>query len=148
MLLCIACAMLEFIAIKNMQSIGKGGRKLLSENLRLLRKRKGLTQEDIANYLHVVRQTVSKWEKGISVPDADALMRLADLLGVSVSELIGATVEDDKDENVIAQELARINEQMADRNRRSKKILKIILTVLGALLACYILLCFINFAPM
>lgn len=121
---------------------------MLSENLRLLRKRKGLTHEDIANYLHVVRQTVSKWEKGISVPDADALMRLADLLGVSVSELIGATVEDDKDENVIAQELARINEQMADRNRRSKKILKIILTVLGALLACYILLCFINFAPM
>ena len=65
---------------------------MFSENLKAYRKAKGLTQEELAVRLHVVRQTVSKWEKGLSVPDADLLVRLAEVLEVSVSQLLGAGV--------------------------------------------------------
>ena len=58
---------------------------MFGENLKTLRKQKGFSQEELAARLHVVRQTVSKWEKGRSVPDADALIRLAEVLEVSVS---------------------------------------------------------------
>ena len=61
---------------------------MFGENLKTLRKQKGFSQEELAARLHVVRQTVSKWEKGLSVPDADTLIRLAEVLEVSVSELL------------------------------------------------------------
>jgi transcriptional regulator with XRE-family HTH domain len=63
---------------------------MLNDNIRTIRKNKGFTQEDLANRLHVTRQTISKWEKGLSVPDAEMLSRLADELEVPVSELLGA----------------------------------------------------------
>ena len=53
---------------------------MLSDNLKRYRQKKGFTQEELAMRLHVVRQTVSKWEKGLSVPDADLLQRLAEVL--------------------------------------------------------------------
>lgn len=99
-----------------------GSHKMLSKNLKIFRKRKGLTQENVAETLNVVRQTISKWEKGISVPDADMLIKLAEILDVSVIELIGSDVTDEKNEDMIAVELARVVEQLASRNRRSKKI--------------------------
>ena len=52
---------------------------MLSENLKNLRKAKGLSQEELAIKLNVVRQTVSKWEKGLSVPDSEMLIRLAEV---------------------------------------------------------------------
>ena len=97
---------------------------MLSKNLKIFRKRKGLTQENVAETLNVVRQTISKWEKGISVPDADMLIKLAEILDVSVIELIGSDVTDEKNEDMIAVELARVVEQLASRNRRSQKYLK------------------------
>ena len=66
---------------------------MLSDNIRTVRKNKGFTQEDLASRLHVTRQTISKWEKGLSVPDAEMLSKLADELEVSVSELLGAKIE-------------------------------------------------------
>ena len=60
---------------------------MLNENLKQLRKSRGLSQEELAIRLNVVRQTISKWEKGISVPDADMLIKIADVFEVSVSEL-------------------------------------------------------------
>lgn len=53
---------------------------MFSENLRNLRKAKGISQEAMAEQLHVVRQTISKWEKGLSVPDAGILIRVAEIL--------------------------------------------------------------------
>lgn len=61
---------------------------MLSEQIRQFRKEKGLSQEELADSLHVVRQTVSKWERGLSVPDADCLLRLAEVLDVPVSRLL------------------------------------------------------------
>ena len=121
---------------------------MLSKNLKIFRKRKGLTQENVAEALNVVRQTISKWEKGISVPDADMLIKLAEILDVSVSELIGSDVTDEKNEDMIAVELARVVEQLASRNRRSKNILECVLIFLIILLLFFVFLCVINFAAM
>ena len=60
---------------------------MFGENLKTLRKQKGFSQEELATRLHVVRQTISKWEKNLSVPDADTLIRLAEILEVSVPNL-------------------------------------------------------------
>lgn len=101
---------------------------MFSENLKTLRKQKGFSQEELASRLHVVRQTISKWEKNLSVPDADTLIRLAEILEVSVSELLSSKIET-KNGNVtndVAEQLSRINEQLAIKNRRSRRIWKAI----------------------
>lgn len=103
---------------------------MFSENLKAMRKAKGYTQEELAIKLNVVRQTVSKWEKGLSVPDADVLLRMADVLDTKVSVLLGGAVEEEADTNAVAEQLAKISEQLAIKNRRSKMIWKIIGIVL------------------
>ena len=50
---------------------------MLNENIKSLRKQNGLSQEQLANEMHVVRQTISKWERGLSVPDSDSLIKLS-----------------------------------------------------------------------
>ena len=62
---------------------------MLNENIKAIRKQRGLSQEELAIRLHVVRQTVSKWEKGLSVPDSDMLVKIAEVLEVSIGELLG-----------------------------------------------------------
>lgn len=108
---------------------------MFSENLKTLRKQKGFSQEELASRLHVVRQTISKWEKNLSVPDADTLIRLAEILEVSVSELLGSKIET-KNGNVtndVAEQLSRINEQLAIKNRRSRRIWKAIVIILATI---------------
>ena len=112
---------------------------MFGENLKTLRKQKGFSQEELASRLHVVRQTVSKWEKNLSVPDADMLVRLADVLDVTVTELLGAKIDGTGDANNIAEQLSRINEQLAIKNRRSRRILKVIIIVLALLFIFQIL---------
>lgn len=116
---------------------------MLSENLISFRKSKGMTQEELAVRLNVVRQTVSKWEKGLSVPEADMLIRIAELLEVSVSELLGAQVKERPEEAAttdIAEQLSRINEQLAIKNRRSHRIWKTIAIVAAAVVLLNILI--------
>jgi len=108
---------------------------MLQENIKAFRKDRGLTQEELAIRVNVVRQTVSKWEKGLSVPDADMLQKIAEVLEVSVSQLLGREEEPEKDRNEVAEQLARINEQLAIRNRRTKRIW----TIVGIVLAGWIL---------
>lgn len=95
---------------------------MFSENLKTLRKQKGFSQEELAGRLHVVRQTISKWEKNLSVSDADTLIRLAEILEVSVSELLGTNIAKENTVGNMAEQLSRINEQLAIRNRRSRRI--------------------------
>ena len=99
---------------------------MFGENLKTLRKQKGFSQEELATRLHVVRQTISKWEKNLSVPDADTLIRLAEILEVSVSELLGEKSENENTASDVAVQLSRINEQLAIKNRRSRRIWKVI----------------------
>ena len=107
---------------------------MFSENLKTIRKAKGYTQEELAIKVNVVRQTVGKWEKGLSVPDADVLSHIAEVLEVSVSELLGADIKQEDSKNEVAEQLAKISEQLAIKNRRSKKIWRIIGIILLAII--------------
>lgn len=93
---------------------------MLNENIKKLRKAKGLSQEELAIRLNVVRQTVSKWENGLSVPDSGMLISLADELDTSVSVLLGETVQepctDGVDLKSISDKLEAINLQLARRD--------------------------------
>ena len=124
---------------------------MLSENIKSLRKAKGLSQEELAVKLNVVRQTVSKWETGLSVPDCDMLIRLAQELDSSVSALLGDNIEE-KERNeleVIAQKLEAVNLQLYRQKEKRRKIIQglfvfiilvciIIMTVLFMLNSSYL----------
>lgn len=112
---------------------------MFHENLKTMRKAKGYTQEELAIKLNVVRQTVSKWEKGLSVPDADVLCKIADVLDTDVSTLLGEAIIAETDKNAVAQQLAKINEQLAMKNQRSKTVWKVIVVILGIIVIFYIL---------
>ena len=118
---------------------------MLAENLKALRKAKGLSQEELAARLHVVRQTVSKWEKGRSVPDADLLIRLAELDTTSAA-LLGPEVPPEAERGGTAEQLARIAEQLAVKNRRARRIWRIVAGVLIAFVMVNLLLILLNFA--
>ena len=108
---------------------------MFGENLKTLRKNKGFTQEELAARLNVVRQTVSKWEKGQSVPDSEMLVRLAEIFEVPVSQLLGGPIEPDAQPDALAEQLARINEQLVIKNRRAKRIWTVIAVIVaGAIL--------------
>ena len=114
---------------------------MLNENLARVRKERGLTQEALAVKLNVVRQTISKWENGTAVPDADTLCRIAEALEISVAELLGNPLHEEKmDMDKIAKSLAEINEQLAVRNRRTGKALKIICGIIIGVLALIIII--------
>ena len=112
---------------------------MFHENLKTMRKAKGYTQEELAIKLNVVRQTVSKWEKGLSVPDADVLCKIADVLDTDVSTLLGEAIIAETDKNAVAQQLAKINEQLAMKNQRSKTVWKVIVVILCVIVIFYIL---------
>lgn len=88
---------------------------MLSENIKTIRKSKGLSQEELAIKLNVVRQTISKWEQGLSVPDSDLLISLSQALETPVSTLLGETVAEAKadDLKALSQKLAVINLQLS-----------------------------------
>ena len=112
---------------------------MLTENLKTLRKAKGLSQEELAIRLNVVRQTVSKWEKGLSVPDSDLLIQIAEIFEVSVSKLLGTTIENEREVNAVAEQLERINEQLAIKNRRARRIWKVVAAIFIAFVAINVL---------
>ena len=120
---------------------------MFGENLKTLRKQKGFSQEELATRLHVVRQTISKWEKNLSVPDADTLIRLAEILEVSVSELLGAKIENENTASDVAEQLSRINEQLAIKNRRTRRIWKIVAVILAAIAFINILIAVLFSVP-
>ena len=112
---------------------------MFQDNLKALRKRKGITQEELATRLNVVRQTVSKWEKGLSVPDSELLIKLAEILEVPVSRLLGSKIETAEQPDALAEQLSRINEQLAIKNRCAKRVRKAIAFIVGGIIAVYVL---------
>lgn len=97
---------------------------MLNENIKAIRKSKGLSQEELAIKLNVVRQTISKWEQGLSVPDSDMLISLSEVLETPVSTLLGETVPESKadDLQVISEKLEIINLQLAQRKTTRRKV--------------------------
>ena len=119
---------------------------MFAENLRTLRRARGLSQEELAGRLHVTRQTISKWENALSVPDAELLLRLAEELEVPVSRLLGGPVEEEPAPDQVAAHLAELNRLLAERNRRSRRIWRVVAGVLIGLAAATVLLILLNAA--
>lgn len=90
---------------------------MLSENIKTIRKSKGLSQEELAVKLNVVRQTISKWEQGLSVPDADMLISISEALETPVSTLLGENAPEAKPDDLkaVSEKLEVINLQLARR---------------------------------
>lgn len=110
---------------------------MLCENIKMLRRSRGLSQEELAIKLHVVRQTVSKWEKGLSVPDAETLMNIAEELDTTVAALLGETAApgDRGELKVIAAKLEVLNEQFAKQNERRRRTWRAVFLIMGILTA-------------
>ena len=118
---------------------------MLNENIKALRKTKGLTQDELAIRLNVVRQTISKWEKGLSVPDAEMLQKIAEVFEVNVSQLLGSSINQNENVDIIAEQLSRINEQLVVKNNRSRKIWKTIGIILAIIIVGQLLLVALGF---
>lgn len=119
---------------------------MLSENIKSIRKSKGLSQQELAIKLNVVRQTISKWEKGLSVPDSDMLLSISDVLETPVSTLLGETMVESKPDElkVISEKLEVINLQLAQRTIKRRKIFHwmfiiVAVVLVVALAALYVL---------
>lgn len=119
---------------------------MFADNLKTLRRARGLSQEELAGRLHVTRQTISKWENALSVPDAELLLRLAEELEVPVSRLLGGPVEEEPAPDQVAAHLAELNRLLAERNRRSRRIWRVVAGVLIGIVALYVLLLLLNAA--
>ena len=116
---------------------------MFAENLKKIRKDKGYTQEILAEKLNVVRQTVSKWEKGLSLPDVGMLSKIANVLETDVNILLDGQITT-TDQSEIVKQLAKINEQLTIKNRRYKKIMKTIAIILLIIVIFGILLVILN----
>lgn len=114
----------------------KEAQVMLNENIKNLRKAKGISQEELAIRLNVVRQTVSKWERELSVPDSGMLISLAEELDTSVSVLLGEDVaepspDDELNLKSISERLEAINLQLAKRTTMRIRIIRWLLILLG-----------------
>lgn len=109
---------------------------MLNENIKSIRRSKGLSQEELAIKLNVVRQTVSKWENGLSVPDSNMLISISEVLETPVSALLGETVVETKidDLKAISEKLEVINLQLAQRQTTRRNLLHWLLVSLCAVI--------------
>lgn len=119
---------------------------MLGETIAALRKRQGMSQQTLADAVYVTRQTISKWEKNLSVPDADALVRLADALDTTVQALLGQGGEASAAPSDIAAALSRINDQLAIQNRRRSRVWKIVAWLIAVYVAFNALLLVLGYA--
>ena len=120
---------------------------MLNENIKALRKSKGLSQQDLADKLNVVRQTISKWEQGLSVPDSDLLIALSEALETPVSTLLGETVSPSEADEVkaLSEKLEIINLQFARRKAmRCSALQWLLIVVCVGILAVAAILAAVN----
>ena len=99
----------------------------IARNLKRLRRQKGLTQEELADKLHVTRQAVSNWERNQNLPELEVLLAAAEAMGVSVDELLYGPRPVEQPNN-------------APENRRKRIVTAAVLwAVWGVLLAIYLI---------
>lgn len=99
---------------------------MLGDNMKTIRKSRGLSQQDLAVKLHVVRQTVSKWEQGLSVPDSEMLIAISEVLETPVSSLLEETVMEPETDDIktLSEKLETIHLQLERRKAVKRKILQ------------------------
>lgn len=108
------------------------------ENLQKLRKEKNISQEQLAEELQVSRQTVGKWENGVTYPETECLIQISNFFGVSIDILLKGTVTDSKtmesaSNNRADEETLPQTEQQLKvlRNRRIRIVAAIILFIIS-----------------
>lgn len=109
---------------------------MLKENIKLIRKTKGFSQEEFAGKLNVVRQTVSKWEQGLSVPDSEMLIKISEILETPVAVLLEESVSISKEDDLktISEKLEAINVQLLQNRNAKRKIIHWLLILLCAII--------------
>ena len=109
---------------------------MLKDNIKTLRKQKGLSQEELSIKLNVVRQTVSKWEQGLSVPDAQMLISISEVFDTPVSTLLGETISESSPDSLkeISEKLEVINLQLAQRRESRRRFWHLFFIIFGILL--------------
>mgnify|MGYP004665236549 FL=1 len=122
---------------------------MLKENIKLIRKQKGLSQEELAIKLNVVRQTISKWEQGLSVPDSELLVSLSEALNTPVSVLLGETISEENPDSLkeISEKLEIINLQLSQRNKTRKKMIYWMLILLCVIIVIIFISLFLLNSP-
>jgi putative transcriptional regulator len=122
---------------------------MLNESIKAIRKSKGLSQEELAIKLNVVRQTISKWEKGLSVPDSEMLISISEVLETPVSTLLGETVTPSKTDDLkaISEKLEVINLQLSQRKIMRRKTLHWFFISLCAVMAAIFAVLFVLNSP-
>lgn len=122
---------------------------MLKENIKLIRKQKGLSQEELAIKLNVVRQTISKWEQGLSVPDSELLVSLSEALDTPVSVLLGETISEENPDSLkeISEKLEIINLQLSQRNKARKKMIRWMLISLCVIIVIIFISLFLLNSP-
>ena len=109
------------------------------------RKERGMTQQDLAQKLHVTNTAVSKWERGLSYPDLTLIEELSDALGLSVSELMACQKEETGDAQMSCEEshiraILNMAKETARLHRREVGTLVgiiVIALILAATVTCY-----------
>ncbi len=120
---------------------------MLNENIKIIRKSKGLSQEELAIKLNVVRQTISKWEKGLSVPDSEMLLLISEHLETPVSVLLGESItqENADDLKAISEKLEIVNLQLSKIIATRRKVLHVFfISVSLAIVALFVILLLMN----
>ena len=120
---------------------------MLKENIKSMRKAKGLSQEELAIKLNVVRQTISKWEQGLSVPDAEMLISISEVFEIPISTLLGENISKSKvdDLKAISEKLEIINLQLSQRKKERRKIVHwLLISVCITTIIIFIALIFLN----
>ena len=120
---------------------------MLKENLKLARKSKGLSQEELAIKLNVVRQTISKWEQGLSVPDSEMLISISETLDTPVNTLLGENIFESKvdDLKAISEKLEIINLQLSQKRKAKRKAIHwLLISLCSIIILIFLIIFFLN----
>lgn len=140
---------------------------MLNENIKKYRLEKNMTQEELADSLHIVRQTVSKWENNRAVPDAQMLVNISKILDVPVLKLLGESDDTevwDRDQTPVpeagvgqgsgpcpteelSRRLAQLNEKLAREIRKRRLITRIIVAAVGLCAVCFVAVALTYYNP-
>ena len=101
------------------------------------RKDKNMTQKDLANMLHITDKAISKWERGISIPDISLLIPISNILDISVYELLGGEMKEDLSKNEVEEVVKTSVKKGVEDNKLKVRIQKIIITILSVIIVLF-----------
>lgn len=107
-----------------------------------LRKEKNLTQEELANMIPIGRGAISKWERGITIPDSTVLLKLSEIFDISINEiLIGKRKSKNQNDN---KEIEKVTIDLYDSSKKNKRNIKIMCFITIVILFLFFLYYFLN----